>query len=114
MSDASQLTDTLRTQTLELIKQGQQATVQAAEAWAGLITGSMPESLDLSASAKRLPDPTTVTEQVFDFTEQLLATQREFVTGLAGAFAPVAEATQRRAEEAATTTTKNAKSAKSN
>lgn len=113
MSDASHLTDTIRNQTLELIKQSQQATVQAAETWTGLVTGSVPESVDVSAYAKHLPDPTTVTEQVFDFTEQLLATQREFVTGLAGAFSPVAEATQRHVQEAATTATKNTQSTKS-
>lgn len=101
MTDATQLTDAIRTQTLELVKQSQQATVQAVEAWAGVVSGGVPEGVDFSSYLGGFPDPVQTTEQVFNFTEQLLATQREFVTGLVGAVAPVAQATQRYAQDAA-------------
>jgi hypothetical protein len=113
MSDATQLSDTIRTQTLELVKQGQQATVQAVEAWAGLVTRSVPEGVDFASYTDRFPDPTQVTEQVFDFTEQLLASQREFVTGLAGAVVPVTEVAQRRAQDAAKAASTGTQSTKS-
>ncbi len=111
MTDTTQIADTIRNQTLEVIKQSQQATVQAVESWAGLFTGSTPQSFDYSSYLESLPDPVKTTEQIFDFSEQLLATQREFVTNLVGAVAPVAEATQRHAREAAAAGAATAKKA---
>jgi hypothetical protein len=112
MSDTAQLSDTLRSQTLELIKQGQQATVQATEAWAEMVTQNLPQASDARAAVNRLPDAKQLTETAFDFAEQLLASHREFVTGLAGAIVPMTEAAQRRVSDAAAATAKASKTSK--
>ena len=111
MSSTTAFADTIRNQTLDLIKQSQQATVDAVEAWAGLIADGSPQSVDYTSYFENLPDPVDTTEQIFDFSEQLLATHRAFFTSLVSAVAPVAEATRRTAQEAAEAGVKTAKSA---
>src|SRR5205823_4930022 len=75
-------------QTLQAIKQSQQVVVEAVRTWAGAVEKAVPETPALPF-ADQLPTPQEVVRASFDFAEQLLKAQREFVENLLAAAAPV-------------------------
>ncbi len=67
-------------QYLESLRHGQQAVVQAMEAW----TKSAQKAFGSSnAGAASNLNPEIIIDQVFDFAEQMLAMQRRFTKALA-------------------------------
>ena len=74
-------------QYLDAVREGQQAIVDAVEAWSRNVehlSGSHPPV----PGAPELPTAQEVVENAFDFAEQLLAAQREFARNLLEATAP--------------------------
>jgi hypothetical protein len=83
MTDATQAEQ----QYLDAVREGQQAIVDAVEAWSkGVehLAGSYPPD----PGAPELPTAQEVVENAFDFAEKLLAAQREFARNLLEAAAP--------------------------
>ncbi len=75
-------------QYLESLRNGQQAVVQAMEAW----TKSAQQAFGGSEASKagNAVNPDVVIDQVFDFAEQMLAMQRRFAKALASSAAEAA------------------------
>ena len=71
-------------QYMESLRNGQQAVVQAMEAWTKSAQKAFGAS---SAGATSAVDPEVVIDQVFDFAEQMLAMQRRFAKALASSAA---------------------------
>jgi hypothetical protein len=65
-------------QYIESLRNGQQAVVQAMEAWSKAAQKAFGAS---NASASSTPD--MIIDQVFDFAEQMLAMQRRFAKAVA-------------------------------
>jgi hypothetical protein len=82
------LTQTVQTQTLELIDKAQAAVVDAVRTWAGAVEGFVPETPDLPL-VDGLPKPAKVVDAGFELAEKLLESQRRFVRELFDAAAPV-------------------------
>ena len=80
-------------QTLNTIRQSQQAVVEAVQAWAHAVERAVPETPSLPC-AEELPTPQQVIQTSFDFAEQLLKAQREFAENLIAAAAPVIDKAQ--------------------
>jgi hypothetical protein len=83
-------------QTLNSIRQSQQAVVETVHAWAQAVEKAVPESPSLPSLpiANELPSAQEIVRASFDFAEQLLKTQREFAENLIAAAAPVIEKAQ--------------------
>ena len=80
-------------QYIDSLRNGQQAVVQAMEAW----TKSAQKAFGASTPGTvGTVNPDLVIDQVFDFAEQMLAMQRRFVKTLASAAAESAKAAQAR------------------
>ena len=77
-------------QTLKVVRQSQQAVVDAVRTWAEAVESAIPE-LPALPYGDRLPTPSEVVETSFGFAEQLLAAQREFAQNILAAAAPVIE-----------------------
>jgi hypothetical protein len=72
-------------QYIESLRNGQQAVVQAMEAW----TKSAQKAFGASGTGSTgAVDPELVIDQVFDFAEQMLAMQRRFAKSLASSATP--------------------------
>jgi hypothetical protein len=67
-------------QYMESLRNGQEAVVQAMEAWTKSAQKAFGAS---SAGAPGSVNPEVVIDQVFDFAEQMLAMQRRFAKALA-------------------------------
>jgi hypothetical protein len=67
-------------QYMESLRNGQEAVVQAMEAWTKSAQKAFGAS---SAGAAGSVNPEVVIDQVFDFAEQMLAMQRRFAKALA-------------------------------
>jgi len=75
-------------QYMESLRNGQQAVVQAMEAW----TKSAQKAFGASSSgAASTVNPELIIDQVFDFAEQMLAMQRRFAKALASSASDVAK-----------------------
>jgi hypothetical protein len=75
-------------QTLNAIRQSQQAVVEVVHAWAQAAEKAVPETPSIPY-ADELPSAKEVIQSSFDFAEQLLKAQREFAENLVAAAAPV-------------------------
>ena len=75
----------LQEQYIESLRNGQQAVVQAMEAWATAAQKAFGAAPNVGASSA--VDPQLVIDQVFDFAEQMLAMQRRFAKALASSAA---------------------------
>jgi hypothetical protein len=74
---------------MESLRQGQQAVVQAMEAWTKSAQRAFGGSETTAAGAM---NPDAVIDQVFDFAEQMLALQRRFAKAVAASAASAAAA----------------------
>lgn len=81
-------------QTLNAIRQSQQAVVEAVQAWAHAVERAVPETPSLPFT-EELPTAKELIQTSFDFAEQLLKAQREFAENLVAAAAPVTDKAQR-------------------
>jgi hypothetical protein len=90
---ASEFAQNAQEQTLNSIKQSQQAIVEAVRAWAHAVEKSVPETPTVPF-ASELPTPQQLVHSSFDFAEQLLKTQRDFAENLVAAAGPVLDKSQ--------------------
>jgi hypothetical protein len=90
MTDPTSIGKEVQAQILETIRKSQEAVTDAIRTWADAVhsvTPSLPiPSLPL---ADKLPKPTDVVANAYDFAEQLLAAQRKFAEDILKATAPV-------------------------
>ena len=84
----SEITDTVQTQVLDLINKAQDATIDGVRTLAETVEGFVPELPALPFTA-RLPEPSSVVDDAFDFAAKLLESQRRFAKELFAAAAPV-------------------------
>lgn len=75
-------------QTLEAIRESQQAVVHAAQTWAESVQAIVPSTPTLPFG-DQLPSPQEIVKTSFDFAEELLKSQREFTESLLAAYAPM-------------------------
>jgi len=83
MSDPTQA----EKQYLDAVREGQQAIVDAVEAWSKGVE-RLAVSYQPAPEGPELPTPEQVVENAFDFAEKLLEAQREFARNLLEAAAP--------------------------
>ncbi len=84
-------------QYLEVIRQSQQAVLDAVDSWSKTVqetTGSIP-------TAPPAVDPRQVVDQVFDFAEKLLDMQRDFTRSLLASSAAMSENVTRQSAQSA-------------
>ncbi len=90
MSDPTSIGNEMQRQVLETIGKSQEAVTDAIRTWAEAVhsvTPSLPiPSLPL---ADKLPKPSDLVANAYDFAEQLLAAQRKFAEDVLQAAAPV-------------------------
>jgi hypothetical protein len=86
---ASEYVQSAQEQTLETIRQSQQAIVEGIRTWAE----ALPKAADLPAlqATEALPSSQQLLQSGFTFAEQLLKSQREFAEGILAATEPVFE-----------------------
>lgn len=84
----SEITDSVQTQVLELINKAQDATIDSVRTLAETVEGFVPELPALPFTG-RLPEPSSVVDDAFDFAAKLLESQRRFAKELFAAAAPV-------------------------
>ena len=90
MPTITEATVAAQEQTLEAIKRSQEAYVDVVQTWAKSIKGFVPETPAVPF-AEELPTAQQFVANVFDFSEKLLASQRQFVQSLVEAAAPEAK-----------------------
>lgn len=112
MTDARQMTETAQNQTLDFVRQSQDAFVEAMQVWSDSMSRLVGTAQERSASATDLPKPDEVMDQVFDFAESLLGAQREFAHSMlrtaSSAWATGEEALASEAQKASATAKKTA------
>ncbi len=86
-------TNSIRAQSLEALRQGQDTFVKAVQAWSESVQQFVPVT-PMSGLFDQLPQPHEVIDSVFDFSEGVLAAQREFAYKLLDATAPAVNATR--------------------
>jgi hypothetical protein len=84
----SQITDSVQTQVLDLLNKAQDATVDGVRTIAETVEGFVPDLPSLPF-ADRIPQPSSVVDDAFDFAAKLLDSQRRFAQELFAAAAPV-------------------------
>ena len=97
MPSTIELTEALQEQVLDGISQSEKAVVEAVGVWAETFEKaipSLPAGVTVLPLASELPTPAEIVANAFDFSEKLLATQREFVLQLIAASAPAFKASQ--------------------
>jgi hypothetical protein len=92
-------TNTIRAQSLEALRQGQDTFVKAVQAWSENVAQFVPAT-PMNEMFDQLPHPHEVIDSVFDFTEGVLAVQREFAYKLLDATAPAMNTAARNVEAA--------------
>ena len=95
----SEITDSVQTQVLDLLNKAQEATIDGVRTLAETVEGFVPELPELPF-AGRIPEPSTLVDDAFDFAAKLLESQRRFAKELFAAAAPV---TSKATEKAPTT-----------
>ena len=78
MTDTRDMTQSAQNQTLDFVRQSQDAFVEAMQVWTDSVNRLMGTTQERTANVNDLPKPDEVLDQVFDFAESLLAAQREF------------------------------------
>lgn len=112
MTDTREMTQTAQNQTLDFVRQSQDAFVEAVQVWSDSVNRLMGTTQERAASANDLPKPDEVVDQVFDFAESLLAAQREFAHNVmrtaSSAWAQGEQAAAQESQKAASTARKTA------
>ena len=93
MADFTTTGKELQGQILDTIRKSQDTMTDAIRAWASTVQ-SMTPSLPVPSApfADKLPTPTEVVRNAYDFAEQLLHNQRKFAEDMVKATAPIAPA----------------------
>ena len=84
----SEITESVQTQVLDLLNKAQEATIDGVRTLAETVEGFVPELPELPF-AGRIPEPSTLVDDAFDFAAKLLDSQRRFAQELFAAAAPV-------------------------
>lgn len=84
----SEITESVQTQVLDLLSKAQDATIDGVRTLAETVEGFVPELPPLPF-ADRIPEPSTLVDDAFDFAAKLLDSQRRFAQELFAAAAPV-------------------------
>jgi hypothetical protein len=87
----SEITESVQTQVFDLLNRAQDRTIDSVRTVAETVEGYVPE-LPALPFTDRLPDPSSVVDNAFDFAEKLLHSQRKFAEDLFAAAAPVVKA----------------------
>ena len=83
-------TQELQDEILKTVRKGQEAVVDAVQAWADAVQSVKPSLPDLNIPfTDKLPRPAEVMASTYDFAEQLLAAQRKFAEDTLAAIAPL-------------------------
>ncbi len=100
-------TQELQGEVLKTVRKGQEAVIDAIQAWADAVQAIKPPLPDLNIPfTDKLPHPAEFVAGAYDFAEQLLAAQRKFAEDALAAIAPLYTS------EPATSTKKAATTAK--
>jgi hypothetical protein len=79
----------LQDEILKLIRTSQDSVVDALQAWTATVQSVTPSFPKVNLpNADQLPKPETLVNGVYDFAEQLLATQRKFANDVLQVAAP--------------------------
>ena len=84
----SEITESVQTQVLDLLNKAQDATIDGVRTLAETVEGFVPE-LPALPFADRIPEPSTLVDDAFDFAAKVLDSQRHFAQELFAAAAPV-------------------------
>jgi hypothetical protein len=87
---ATEFAQTAQEQILRSIKQTQSVVVEAVRTWATAVEKTLPDAPALPF-ADKLPSPAEIARTNFEFAEQLLKAQHEFVQNVLSAAAPVSK-----------------------
>jgi hypothetical protein len=85
---ATEFGKTAQEQTLKSVKQSQDVVVEAVRTWASAVEKALPETPAIPF-ADKLPTPQAIVKATFDFAEELLKAQREFIENLLDAATPL-------------------------
>ena len=90
MSDSRSIGQEFQGQILDTIRKSQEAVTDAIRTWADTVAARTP-SLPVPPApfADKLPKPSDLVANAYDFAEQLLAAQRKFAEDVLQATAPV-------------------------
>jgi hypothetical protein len=91
MTDTKTISKELQGQALDTIRKSQETMVEAIRSWADTIqslTPSLP-SMPAVPFTDKLPKPSDLVADAYDFAEQLLVSQRKFAEDVLAATAPV-------------------------
>jgi hypothetical protein len=113
MTDTRSMTENAQNQTLDFVRQSQDAFVEAMQVWSDSLNRLVGTAQDRTVSANELPKPEEVLDQVFDFAESLLSAQREFahnvVRTASGVWAQTEAVAAQEAQKATSAAKKSAK-----
>jgi hypothetical protein len=84
----TEYTQAAQEQTLNVVRQSQDAVVEAVRAWAKAVEGAIPKAPAVPY-ADQIPSAKELVETSFGFAEQLLKAQREFAEQVLAAASPV-------------------------
>jgi hypothetical protein len=83
-------TQEIQGEILKTVRKGQEAVVDAIQAWADAVQAIKPPLPDVNVPfADRLPQPGDIVAGTYDFIEQLLAAQRKFAEDVLAVTAPL-------------------------
>jgi hypothetical protein len=100
-------TQELQGEILKTVRKGQEAAVDAIQAWADAVQAIKPPLPDLNIPfTDKLPQPAELVAGAYDFAEQLLAAQRKFAEDALAAIAPLYTSEPASAAKKASTTAK--------
>ena len=78
MTDTRTITENAQNQTLDFVRQSQEAYIEAMQVWSDSLNRLVGSAQERTQGAGEVPKPDEVVDQVFDFAESLLTAQREF------------------------------------
>lgn len=78
MTDTRDIAQNAQNQTLDFVRQSQEAFVEAMQVWSDSLNRVVGTTQERTANVGDVPKPDEVLDQVFDFAESLLSAQREF------------------------------------
>ena len=90
MTDTHTAGEQVQEEILKTVRNSQSAVVAAMQAWARTVQSITPALPDVNVPfAERLPKPQELIASVYDFAEQLLASQRKFAEDVLKTTAPM-------------------------
>lgn len=115
MTDTRTITENAQNQTLDFVRQSQDAFVEAMQVWSDSLNRLAGTAQERTPGAADVPKPDEVLDQVFDFAQSLLSAQREFAHNVlrttsniwAAGEQAAAQETQKSANTAKKTSTKS-------